>query len=174
MSCQIIELRTYPPNSQIYVTVTVANDARLLSQVFDIADAILQPIKKVPGVFLAFAYQPISKATMYRSQENGGNALGLDPNDGDLVLIFVNISWNDTADDEAINQQTRRFLEEVEARASSLCMLRRWKYLNYAAQWQDPVGSYGSLNSEKLRSASRRYDPERVFQKQVPGGFKLF
>lgn len=46
-------------------------------------------------------------------------------------------------------------------------------YLNYATKDQDPISSYGAANVQKLKAASRKYDPEQVFQKLVTGGFKL-
>jgi hypothetical protein len=46
-------------------------------------------------------------------------------------------------------------------------------YLNYAASWQDPINSYGPASVANLQAVSRKYDPSGVFQKQVPGGFKL-
>ena len=48
-----------------------------------------------------------------------------------------------------------------------------WVYLNYAAEWQDPIGSYGAANVGRLMSVSRRYDPTGVFQELVKGGFKI-
>lgn len=48
-----------------------------------------------------------------------------------------------------------------------------YEYLNYAAPGQDPVASYGAANQAGLRSVSRKYDPDQIFQKGVPGAFKL-
>lgn len=53
-------------------------------------------------------------------------------------------------------------------------MLRRFKYLNYADRSQDPLGSYGAQSLEFLKRTSAKYDPSGVFQKRVPGGFKIF
>jgi hypothetical protein len=49
-----------------------------------------------------------------------------------------------------------------------------YKFLNYASQFQDPIGSNGAGNKKKLQEVSSKYDPEGLFQKAVPGGFKLF
>jgi len=46
-------------------------------------------------------------------------------------------------------------------------------YLNYAAPWQKPITSYGQANKNFLQSVSKEYDPNSLFQKAVPGGFKL-
>ena len=52
--------------------------------------------------------------------------------------------------------------------------LQRFQYLNYAAAYQHPLESYGADKLRFLRDVSRRYDPKGVFQRQVPGGFKLW
>ncbi|UZP34741.1 hypothetical protein NXS19_002557 [Fusarium pseudograminearum] len=48
-----------------------------------------------------------------------------------------------------------------------------WTYLNYADKTQNPLGSYGLENIRKMKDAAAKYDPGQVFQKLVPGGFKI-
>ena len=48
-----------------------------------------------------------------------------------------------------------------------------WEYLNYADGSQNPLESYGKENLRKMREAAAKYDPDLVFQKLCPGGFKL-
>lgn len=38
---------------------------------------------------------------------------------------------------------------------------------------KDPLASYGPENVAKIRAAATKYDPKQVFQKRVPGGFKI-
>jgi len=166
----VLNTATY---SQTYVTATFASDALLLSRIFDIANGTLQPIQHLSGLFYALVYQPIPTSMMSHSLRSGGNALGLDSADGNLVLAFLSISWTDKADDEMVATQTKRFVQEVESVAQSMRLLHRWKYLNYAAEWQDPIAGYGKVNKEKLGAISRKYDSHGVFVRQVPGGFKV-
>jgi len=49
----------------------------------------------------------------------------------------------------------------------------RYIYTNYAADFQDPMTGYGLRSLAFMREVSRKYDPQGIFQKQVPGGFKL-
>lgn len=46
-------------------------------------------------------------------------------------------------------------------------------YMNYAARYQNPLGGYGKENVEFIKAIARKYDPLEVFQRQVPGGFKV-
>lgn len=48
-------------------------------------------------------------------------------------------------------------------------------YMGDSAGFQSPgfYDGYGVGNRAKLQAVSRRYDPKRVFQNLMPGGFKL-
>jgi len=52
-------------------------------------------------------------------------------------------------------------------------MLHRYIFTNYAYQDEDVFEGYGRDSAANLRRISEKYDPEGVFQKNVPGGFKL-
>ncbi|KAK8047712.1 hypothetical protein PG996_015776 [Apiospora saccharicola] len=41
------------------------------------------------------------------------------------------------------------------------------------SQSQDVLGSYGPENVDKMRQVAAKYDPDRVFQKLCPGGWKI-
>jgi hypothetical protein len=64
-------------------------------------------------------------------------------------------------------------IHNLEDYARSLEQDSDFLYLNYADGWQDPISGYGSDNIEQLRAAAEKYDPNGVFQTQVPGGFKI-
>ena len=51
--------------------------------------------------------------------------------------------------------------------------MKEFQYINYAFQDQDPLGRYGPTALGKIKAASKKYDPGQVFQKLVPGGWKL-
>ena len=51
--------------------------------------------------------------------------------------------------------------------------LKGFQYLNYAFEDQDPLGGYGGRALGRIRKAAGKYDPGRVFQRLVPGGWKL-
>lgn len=47
-------------------------------------------------------------------------------------------------------------------------------YLNYALKEQDPLKSYGIESYGNLKAVAAKYDPGQIFQRLVPGGFKLW
>jgi hypothetical protein len=50
----------------------------------------------------------------------------------------------------------------------------RFKYLNYAAAWQDPFAGYGEEKLAFLREVAERYDAVGLWREKCPGGFKVF
>jgi hypothetical protein len=45
--------------------------------------------------------------------------------------------------------------------------------LTYSGFDQDVIESYGSENVQKMIEVQNAYDPDRVFQRLVPGGQKI-
>jgi hypothetical protein len=62
---------------------------------------------------------------------------------------------------------------EIHTKEKEMGIFNEWLYLNYAAGWQDPIKGYGAASVAFMKGVSRNYDPIGVFQKAVPGGFKL-
>lgn len=68
---------------------------------------------------------------------------------------------------------TQTWYERVDAVAKALGTNDDFVYLNFAGGFQNPFASYGNESLEFLRGVAQKYDPTRVFQRLVPGGFKL-
>ena len=103
-----------------------------------------------------------------------GNALGLEGVDNPLVLCLLSVTWTMAQDDAIVNSVTQTLIESIDQATAAAGVFHRFKYLNYAAPFQDPITSYGPASKAQLRAVSKRYDPEGFFQVGVPGGFKLF
>ena len=103
-----------------------------------------------------------------------GNALGLEDVDDPLVLCLLSVTWTQAQDDAIINSVTQTLIEKIDQATSAAGAFHGFKYLNYAAPFQDPITSYGPASKAQLRAVSKKYDPEGFFQIGVPGGFKLF
>ncbi|KAI4251814.1 MAG: hypothetical protein LQ352_004642 [Teloschistes flavicans] len=174
---------------QLFITRTFGNDPHFLQSVFDIANETLTSrFGQAPGLIYALAFQPLpSSITIHGTRTTSSphesqnatmktapNSLGLSPGTGSQVLALQTIQWSRPADDAVINSAAREIWQRADALAERMGMNRRWLYLNYAAEDQDPIASYGADNVERLKATSRKFDPEGLFQKNVPGGFKLF
>jgi len=161
---------------QAYVTGTYSNSnsAKLMSAIFDIANSTVQSLVDVPGLAYSLSFQPMPTAITSKAKSRGGNSLGLDASDGNLFNLLLTVSWTSSDDDARVEQHSRELFKEVEAEAKKMDLHNKYLYLNYAAEWQDPIRGYGAANKKQLQAVSRKYDPRGVFQAQVPGGFKLF
>jgi hypothetical protein len=104
------------------------------------------------------------------------NSLGFSANEAHVNnLVFLQIVFTFDGAEAAVglDKGLKDLIEVVEELTQEEGVYHPYKYLNFAAWFQDPLGSYGKEQKKILKAVSRKYDPTGVFQKQVPGGFKL-
>ncbi|KAF2875735.1 FAD binding domain protein [Massariosphaeria phaeospora] len=158
-----VEFVSMQPNGlrQMYITITFKNDFAFLTYVYDtFKKTVSTQLSATSSLAMSLTFQPLPPAITSKSGLKGGNVMGLNPSDGAQVLFIRSTG-------KAVHDEMVR---EAKARG----VWNRWIYLNYADGWQGPIGSYGEANLRFLQEVSRKYDPKGVFQKQVPGGLKLF
>ena len=168
-----IELAATSPagKRQLFITLTHGLSGPLITEIFRAADTALQPIKLALGLTYSLSYQPLP--TEITTKASNANRLGLDASDGNLVLVLLGIQWTLATDDAAITSAANGWLAAAKAAAAKAGLSNEYVYLNYAAPGQDPIAGYGAANKANLRSVSKKYDPDQIFQKAVPGAFKL-
>lgn len=155
--------------------MTFANDAAIFSKIVELNEAFVNEWKAShdPEFITQCMFQSIPTIFAIHSVKNGGNVLGLDLVDRNVILLLFNIAVK-TADEEAVARPLlRSYGEQMQVFAASKGGLVDWQYLNYADSYQDPLASYGSENVEKIWAAARKIDPGGVFQSKNPGGFKI-
>ena len=158
----------------MYVTNTFRNDLSFLNSVYAMFKSIATRLSTIPGLVFSLTVQPIPTATTSKSADLGGNSLGLDPSsDGALVLCLLSATWDAPNDDAQIASIVKTLNTQIIGAAKAKSLFNEWVYLNYAADFQDPMGGYGSTIRSRFKAVSQKYDPLQVFQKNVPGGFKL-
>lgn len=91
----------------------------------------------------------------------------------DMTAVSLNPRWKDPAYDNTMYQAARRWVTQAEKALKEINKLDPFLYLNYAASWQKPFKGYGPSNLEFLKRTAAAYDPQRVFQNQMPGTFHL-
>lgn len=87
--------------------------------------------------------------------------------------VLYDYVWGDKADDQLFQRLTEESLNELNKYARDAGKFNEYIYLNYADGSQNPLHGYGNDNVEYIRDVAQRYDPDGVFQNQVPGGFKV-
>lgn len=147
----------------------------MMARFFEIARESVPELDGVENLSWAFTFQPVPTIITSVAQSRGGNSLGLDPErDGNVMNVLVSVSWDAEAEDVLIEEQVKAVLARAKSEAVAMGVFNRCEYLNYAAGWQDPIAGYGEDVKKGLQGVSREYDPRSVFQRLVPGGFKVF
>ncbi|KZL85869.1 fad binding domain-containing protein [Colletotrichum incanum] len=117
--------------------------------------------------------QPLTRNILKEQAKRGGNVMGLDEEDGPLIVCSFGWEWSHDSDDGSVIAGIKAVLGKSVAAAKERDLYHPFKYLNYAAEDQDPVASYGADNVGFLKRVKETYDSEGLFTELVPGGFKV-
>lgn len=134
----------------------------------------LNHIKDAEGFIFSFGFHPLTRSLLVSSAKAGGNAMDISPLDGPLFVVLINPCWTQPGDDGRIFAAVEALVADFRRLAGEKGLLHRYVFTNYAYQKDNVMVGYGQQSLAKLRKASQKYDPEGMFQRGVPGGFKLF
>lgn len=162
-----------PGAFQTWWGITLKMDRGLLQFIIDTFFAQEATVADVERLLLVAAIQPITQGAMNGMQKNGGNALGLDPKNGPYFILNFSAAWTKKEDEPKFQKVLSDIVTMVKAEAKRRGLDNSLVYMNYASEYQDPLGSYGPANKQRLIDVSKKYDPAQVFQYLQPGGFKL-
>lgn len=125
--------------------------------------------------YISIGWQPLPDIWLNASQHvnPSGNALGLDQSKGPYVAWVGIVMWNDSRYDTAVANWVAEVTDAIDEMTKAKGLYDPFKYMNDAAGFQEVFTGYGADNREKLLAISRKYDPWRVFQTLMPGGFKV-
>jgi hypothetical protein len=157
---------------ETYWTASSKLDREMVEFVFNVTFDEFAKIRDVPGVLPANTLQVITVPQLEQMQKEGGNALGLSPRGGPILLMNPTCRWDNIEDDERVLQANANVVKRMQEEAKRRNMVSGYLYMNYASQFQDVIASYGD-SAHKLKSIARKYDPTGVFQTLQPGYFKL-
>jgi FAD/FMN-containing dehydrogenase len=158
---------------ETYWTATSQLSTEHLTFIKDVFYEELESIKDAAGLVPAATLQVITEGQLAGMIRHGGNPLGLSQANGPYLLLNLNTQWTSAADDERIFAFNRRVIDRSVARAKKMGIYEEYKYMNYASQFDDVIASYGAKNKARLIKVAKKYDPKGVFQRLVPGYFKL-
>lgn len=144
-----------------------SSDADVYSALFKAWEEGVKRLQDIAGLQIVLLTQP-------HPVTNGTNSLGLESGRKDEVVTVLTGAYTRPEDDEVVQAGMEAIVAAQKAILEDNGLLIPFQYLNYADIYQDPIGGYGDEVKARLQDVSRRYDPDGVFQKQVPGGFKVF
>ncbi|CAK40795.1 uncharacterized protein An11g07510 [Aspergillus niger] len=164
-------------NSVVQLSVVATHDVTLpmLNATYLRWNSNLEAVQDIPGIVWSISLEPLPPAIYARAPPDH-NVMGLSSSERlerSLVVTLLSATWDDAADDARVEEAAKVLFSGIESDAHALDAYHPFVYLNYAAQWQDPIASYGPESIERLRRISREVDPTGVFQNMVPGGFKI-
>ncbi|XEV04176.1 hypothetical protein FSHL1_009463 [Fusarium sambucinum] len=170
-----------PPHFRnIWFTSSFKPNAELLLYVVDKYNKLnldleaLMPSSE-SGLNTLCMFQPITKAIADKGVVNGGNVMGLDfyTADGDGIMFLLTWAAKGDKTEEDAMPLLQAYIEDIETKAKEMDAFWEWKFINYAHLSQDPLATVGEAALTKLRAASKKYDPEGVFQKLRASGVKI-
>ncbi|KAL4901185.1 hypothetical protein BDW74DRAFT_187841 [Aspergillus multicolor] len=171
------ELQQAAGYRDVFLTSTYLNSADVLHKTIEILNQKIEtaiPLTQGKDWSIMVIIQPWPKIYWQRNQNNGvGNVLGLDRFDENMLQVLYDYSWTNAADDALFQRLCEEAMAELDEYAKSIDKYNEYIYLNYADKTQNPLRGYGDENVEFIRQVAQRYDPDGVFQRQVPGGFKV-
>ncbi|RMZ73358.1 FAD binding domain-containing [Pyrenophora seminiperda CCB06] len=156
-----------------YWTASCKLDKGMVQYIMDVWFEEFDKLLNVSDILPSCVFQIITVPQMEQMAKNGGNALGLDPSDGPLILINLATRWSNPKDDVLMHKAHANVIRKMQEEAELRGLGSKYLYMNYASEFQDVIASYGYENVAKLRHIALKYDPTEVFQKLQPGYFKL-
>lgn len=168
--------RLIPP-SDIWFTLTFKNDPRILAHASALHDQLVADlIAVIPAqdFVTQCLFQPLPALIGQNCAAAGGNVMGVERQTHNGVLFLATVMVKTPEQEAFAYPKVKAWIASVEEFARGIeGGLLEWRYLNYADPSQDPMASYGEENLKLLREVAGKYDPEEVFQKLCPGGFKI-
>lgn len=154
---------SFKPSKSIYQTI---------GQLLNVSGSSnLVQLQSLTAGSAAFGLQPISISAIEAGIQRGGNALGLTP--VNQTWFHNDAGWWFANDDTKARDTIKSITAEIETATKAEDSYLPYLFMNDASESQDVIAHYGAENVGKLKAVQAKYDPKGVFQKLVPGGFKL-
>ncbi|KAH8889145.1 FAD-binding domain-containing protein [Thozetella sp. PMI_491] len=167
------EIESLQPTDQfaIYATISFPISQGILSKVHSTWKNATNALAAFqPNITSVLTFQSIPPPPSSCSPPNSMPFTADSTPHHNIVLMLLSFYWSNKSDSATVERAARDLTALMQQLVGDD---EKFKYLNYAASWQDPFGSYGETTVEELKQVANMYDPEGFFQNVVSGGFKL-
>ncbi|EHK40144.1 hypothetical protein TRIATDRAFT_140544 [Trichoderma atroviride IMI 206040] len=167
------ELDTHmKPGIRYYIfALSIKNDRDTLKEIINLYTEGALLLKDQHDFAPAFVCQPLLPSML--PKDDIGNAMGIKPEDGPLILFTPVWRWTEKEHDDSIHKAANIFMEKAEKAARARGTFHRYKVLNYSTGHQDVYGGYGEENRKRLLEIRNKYDPDDIMSKLRPGIIQL-
>jgi len=155
------------------LTTTFRPTLSVLNTTYSIWMASTSLLATIQNLSYSLSFEPIPVSVLAQSELHGPNVLDLPQSLGPLIIALLSTTWHSPADDALARKLSIETMESIENASKQASTWHPYKYIGYADRSQQVLEGYGNENVQFLKTVSRRYDPQGVFQRLVKGGFKL-
>jgi hypothetical protein len=158
-----------PPSGKraYFATTSFRPSTEVTPEIVSLIAGFLRKSKDIEGHNSA-NIQPLYRSYFTHMGKRGGNCFGLDNETGPLLLFAYGATWEHKKDDDFMIESGKQLLADFEALTKKHNLYHSYKYMNYAARWQEEAvwEAYGEENLRGLRELQRELDPDQVFTKK--------
>ncbi|KAM0466763.1 hypothetical protein ACHAPV_000270 [Trichoderma viride] len=151
--------------------LSIKYDRETLKKIIDLYAEGVVLLKDQHDFAPAFVCQPLLPSML--PKDDIGNAMGIKPEDGPLILFTPVWRWTEKKHDESIYKAANMFMEKAEKAALARGTFHMYRVLNYSTGHQDVYGGYGEENRKRLLEIRDKYDPDDIMSKLRPGIIQL-
>ncbi|KAF2171788.1 hypothetical protein M409DRAFT_63369 [Zasmidium cellare ATCC 36951] len=150
-------------------TLTSTLSPSAMTAVHDVVKTFTENTKFDPTGVVGVTFQPLTSSHL-KAQKNIFNLI---PSHGPLLLISVELWWNDADRDIYFSGKANKLQHDLEATLKKLDAFHPFIYPNYASREQNPFATLDPVTMRMLAATKRKYDPNDRWSKIVPGSTYL-
>ncbi|KAF3061308.1 Bifunctional solanapyrone synthase [Daldinia childiae] len=161
---------------QFWASITIGHESGILEDIYYEWNNTLDKLKDAEGFTFTIEFHPLTRSMLENSAKAGSNAMAIPPPDRPLFIVLIHPTWSLVEDDDRIFKEVENLMAEskrVAINKFSSSYYHPYIFANYAYEEDDVIAGYGQESVAMLKETSKKYDPEGIFQKGTPGGFKL-
>jgi hypothetical protein len=143
--------------------MTFANDVRIYERIVELHETMVNEWKAEssdPDFITQCMFQSIPTIFAQHGIEKGGNMLGLDRLEENVVMLLLDIAVKSADLEILARNKLRSFGEQIQEYAASLDGLIEWRYLNYADYYQVCANLLTLRLANKFSESSWKLRPE--------------
>ncbi|KAL6704805.1 hypothetical protein ACN47E_007609 [Coniothyrium glycines] len=130
-------------------------------------------LSSVAKLQASITFQPVTKDFLIHSANIGGNPQGVDASKAPFFWMVENFTWTNATDDTIVHTAADQITVDIKRMLTDNGWDADYLYMNDAGKGQAVFQSYPAANLRKLKAIRAKYDPQKIYTKLMPGGWKV-